>query len=235
MALLPGESVIKRDTKDSYTISVNGQPPAKRSGEPLEVGQSIPLQDAKRPFGLHMAAQPYLGIIFALTLLLVIVITNVPLRGWGSIFVIVVTVGLCIIISLIPGAWQTILDLFYILDIHINAAGYLLLSLVLFAMWAITVFWFDPQVYILFTPGQMKVHEQIGGGETVYDTTGMMTQHLRTDLFRHWILGLGSGDLIVRTAGAQSHEFRFANVLFVGRKLQMIEDLQRERAVVKGG
>jgi hypothetical protein len=62
----------------------------------------------------------------------------------------------------------------------------------------------------------------------------MVIQHLRDDIFRHWILGLGSGDLIVRTSGAHSHEFRMSNVLFVGRKLQLIEEMQRDRPVVTG-
>ncbi len=232
MAVVPATSSIQRTTEDAWEIKVNGQPPRTAAGEELKVGQSIPITAAKPPFGLHMASLPYLGIIFCLTLLLVTLITNVPLRGWASAFFILAVIALVVIISL-AGWWQYIVDFFFFLDIHINAAGYLFLSLVLFAIWALTVFFFDQQVYILFTPGQMKVHEQVGGGETVYDTTGMMTQHLRTDLFRHWILGIGSGDLVVRTAGAQSHEFRFSNVLFVGRKLQMIEELQREKKIVR--
>jgi len=46
------------------------------------------------------------------------------------------------------------------------------------------------------------------------------------------LLGLGSGDLIVRTSGAQTHQFEMPNVLFIGRKVQAIEDLLREKSVV---
>ena len=62
---------------------------------------------------------------------------------------------------------------------------------------------------------------------------GMAIQKQRDDLFRHWILGLGSGDLIVRTSGANAQEFDLHNVLFIGRKLELIEQMQRDRPVVK--
>ena len=57
---------------------------------------------------------------------------------------------------------------------------------------------------MIFTPGQMLVHQEVGSGETAYDTTGMVVAKRRSDLFRHWLLGFGSGDLLVKTAGAQS-------------------------------
>jgi hypothetical protein len=87
---------------------------------------------------------------------------------------------------------------------------------------------------MIFTPGQLKVRTEIGGGEKAFDTAGMTVEKQRSDLFRHWVLGLGSGDLIVNTSGANAHHFDLANVLFVGRKVQQIEDMLREKAVVKG-
>ena len=85
-----------------------------------------------------------------------------------------------------------------------------------------------------FTPGQLKVCLEIGGGETAYDTQGMTIEKKRDDLFRHWILGLGSGDLTVRTSGAQAHVFEMHNVMFVSAKLKEIEEMQRERPTVQG-
>ena len=93
---------------------------------------------------------------------------------------------------------------------------------------------FDRQIYMVFSPGQMRVRQEIGESETAFDTTGMVIQKQRSDLFRHWILGLGSGDLIVRTAGANPQEFHMHNVLFIGRKVKEIENLLRERQVVTG-
>jgi hypothetical protein len=86
---------------------------------------------------------------------------------------------------------------------------------------------------MIFTPGQLKVRTEIGGGEKVYDAFGMTLEKQRSDLFRHWVLGLGSGDLIVKTAGAQAHHFDLPNVLFIGKKVQEIEEMLKKRAVVE--
>src|SRR5262249_16015402 len=119
------------------------------------------------------------------------------------------------------------------LHIYIGFAGYLFTSTALFIMWAVSTVIVDQRVYIVFTPGQMKVCEEVGGGEQTYDTMGMSIEKHRDDLFRHWVLGLGSGDLTVRTAGAQVHTVVMPNVLFVGRKLQQIEAMQREKQTVQ--
>ena len=86
--------------------------------------------------------------------------------------------------------------------------------------------------YITFTPGQFKVCEEIGGGEQVYSTDGMTLQKQRSDFFRHYVLGLGSGDLIVRTTGAQAHQIDLPNVLFINAKLRQIENLLKTKNVV---
>jgi hypothetical protein len=148
--------------------------------------------------------------------------------------VVIVFLVLLIVIFALAGWWEHIFHHLDRLAIHINAAGYLFLSVVLLAVWLITFLFFDTQIYMIFTPGQLKVRTEIGGGEIAYDTTGMTIQKQRSDLFRHWILGLGSGDLIVNTAGAQVHHFDLPNVLFIGKKVQQIEDMLREKAVVRG-
>jgi hypothetical protein len=183
---------------------------------------------------VRTSANKNLGVTFVIVLLLVITITNVPLRGLWSVIVIVVIIFLMIIFSL-AGWWETIVDVVGALDIHINLAGYLVISVVLLAIWLITLLLFDQQIYMVFTPGQVRVRLEIGEGETAYDTTGMTVQKQRSDLFRHWILGLGSGDLIVTTSGAQAHHFDLPNVLFVGRKVKQIEAMLRARPVVRGG
>ena len=182
---------------------------------------------------LHMASSKNLGVFYALVLLLVITITNIPLRGLWSVMVIVIVVFTVIILALLR-VWNDVLTYFGFLDIRINLGGYLLISSVLFVIWCIVVFLFDKQLYMVFSPGQLRVRLEIGEGETAYDTTGMTIQKQRSDLFRHWILGLGSGDLIVRTSGAQAHHFDLPNVLFLGRKVREIEDLLRSRQVVSG-
>jgi hypothetical protein len=190
----------------------------------------LAMQQAPR---LHMTRHKSYGVVFATILLLVIVITNTPLRGLWSVIVIVIIVSLVIILALM-GAWEYILTHLGFLDIRINMGGYIFISAILFGIWLVIVIFFDQQVYMVFTPGQLRVRLAIGEGETAYDTSGMTLEKQRSDLFRHWILGLGSGDLIVRTAGAQTHQFDLHNVLFVGRRLRDIEEMLRARPVVAG-
>ena len=180
---------------------------------------------------LHAAKSKDYGVLFATTLLLVIVITNVPLRGGWSFAIIVFAILIAIILAL-AHKWDEILDTLSLLDIRINAGGYLFISSILFGIWLITILVFDRRIYMTFTPGQMRVCTEIGGGEKVYSTAGMALEKQRSDLFRHWVLGLGSGDLIVKTAGAQAHDFDLHNVLFIGKKVKQIEGLMK-RVVVQ--
>ncbi len=175
----------------------------------------------------HISKGREFGVLFAIVLLLVIVITNVPLRGLWSFMVIFLIIALSIIFGL-AGWWDVILRYFTSLDIRINEGGYFFISFILFAIWLFTVLVFDKQIYMVFTPGQFKVCTEVGGGEQTYSTIGMTLEKQRSDLFRHWILGLGSGDLIVKTTGAQAHHFEMPNVLFIGRKMQRIEDMVRK-------
>jgi hypothetical protein len=180
-----------------------------------------------RPTKLRTYPGKNLGVLFATVLLLVLVFTNIPLRGMWSWMVIFLVIALTIIFALADW-WGYILTTFSLLDIRINAGGYFYISGILFGIWLFTTMFFDKQIYMVFTPGQFKVCTEVGGGEQVYSTVGMTLEKQRSDLFRHWILGLGSGDLIVKTTGAQAHHFEMSNVLFVGRKVQQIEDMVRQ-------
>lgn len=179
---------------------------------------------------LHMTSTKGMGVLYAVILLLVIVITNVPLRGLWSVIAIVGIILLALIFQL-AGWWDEILRYFSFLDIRINMGGYFFIATVLFVAWLVTITVFDRQIYIVFTPGQLKVCTEIGGGEKVYDAFGLHLEKQRSDLFRHWILGLGSGDLIVKTSGASSAHFDLPNVLFIGRKVAMIENLMKKKMV----
>jgi hypothetical protein len=200
-------------------------------------GETIPPSGVKaegedKPF-LHVAENKSFGVLYTVVLMLLIVITNVPMRGLWSVVVIVVIVMLSIIFALADW-WGPILGAIGRLHIHINAAGYLLISLAMLVIWLVTLVFFDPQIYMTFTPGQLRVRQTIGGGEDVHDTAGMVVRKQRNDLFRHWILGLGSGDLIVQTSGATSQHFDLPNVLFIGYKVKQIEEMLREKPVVQG-
>lgn len=179
---------------------------------------------------MHIAKSKNVGVVFVAVLLLVIAITNIPLRGLWS-FIVILFVLFFTIIFAIMDWWATIFDLFTLLDIRINMAGYFVISSVLFVLWLFVFIFFDRQIYMVFEPGQLRVRQAIGDAETTYDTTGMTTMKQRSDLFRHWVLGLGSGDLIVKTSGANATEIHMNNVLFIGYKHNEIEELLRSREV----
>jgi hypothetical protein len=231
MAIVPKDTVVRRDA----TVLVDNKDEhrkeeyAHRDVLMAPEGKAIP--SSGNPH-LRIATEKSYGVIYLVVLILLIVITNVPLRGMWSVAVIMTIIFVTIILAQ-AHKWGPILEALGRLHIHINAAGYLLISLTLFVVWLVTVLLFDPQIYMVFTPGQLRIRQEIGGGEEVHDTAGMVVRKQRNDLFRHWILGLGSGDLIVNTAGAATQHFDLPNVLFVGYKVRQIENMLRERPVVQ--
>jgi hypothetical protein len=181
---------------------------------------------------IYMNRHKWLGTVYTIVLLIVIVITSVTLRGLWSVFVLVLLIMVSIIFA-VAGWWEYIFTHLGQLAIYINLGGYLTLSLMLFGLWCLNFFVLDRQTYMIFTPGQVRVRLEIGAGETVYDTAGMVFHKQRSDLFRHWILGLGSGDLVVRPANL-GYALELPNVLRVGRKVRQIEELVKEKVVVSG-
>jgi hypothetical protein len=87
---------------------------------------------------------------------------------------------------------------------------------------------------MVFTRGQLRVKVAISQGETVFDTRGIVLERHRDDLFRHWFLGFGSGDLTVNTGGPNPRRLEWPNVLGIGRKLRLIHIMLQEREVVRG-
>jgi hypothetical protein len=227
-----GVTVTFTDDKDKNKTTKEGQnviivaPPGL---EPADAGNKDgPRENPK----IHMSRGRGMGVLFCIILLLVIVITNVPLRGLWSVITIVTIILLALIFQL-AGWWDDLLRYFALLDIRINAGGYFFIATTLLIAWLVTVLVFDRQVYIVFTPGQVKVCTEIGGGEKVYDAMGLHLEKQRSDLFRHWILGLGSGDLIVKTGGAQAQQFDLPNVMFIGRKVAAIEELMKRKVTME--
>jgi hypothetical protein len=208
------------DGREAHLTPADGQ---VRPGEPLPAPE--------QPY-VRMARSQFLGTLFFITLLVVFVSSNVPLRGlweWIGVLAIALTIAL---LSLY-GWWGTVVNWFYLLHVQINLAGYVFLSTWLFAIWAVTVFYFDTRTYIIISPGQVRVRQAIGQGEKIYDAT-LLALHLQPNiLFRHRVLGLfAAGDLIVRTGGPHADVFEWPNVLFVRSRLKQIEHLLQSREVV---
>jgi hypothetical protein len=232
MAIVPAKTVPKEklqvelepgktETRDALILDGKEKLVTRKNAD----GQQEPF-----PATIYMARQKWMGTVFAIVLLIVIIITNITLRGLWSVFVLVVLIMLSIIFA-VAGWWETIVFRLGQLAIFINLGGYFTISLILFVFWFLTFFVFDRQTYMIFTPGQVRVRLEIGGGETVYDTMGMVVQKERSDMFRHWVLGFGSGDLVIRPAGL-GHALHLPNVLNVSRKVRQIEELVREKLVV---
>jgi hypothetical protein len=54
----------------------------------------------------------------------------------------------------------------------------------------------------------------------------MMVEKLRDDIFRHWVLGLGSGDIhLITNSGHRREEQLIHNVLFADRKVAALQRL----------
>jgi hypothetical protein len=244
MVIVPGDSayMVKTkgaDGKDHARVDLgDGQQMAKIS-EKLPDDEKAKYAEKHRDLGAtddvfkvkpHVSDRSWMGPTFIILLLLVIVITSVPLRGLWSLVALIGLVVLVLLISLFHW-WDTILDAFIGLHVFINLAGYLLLSTILLIAWATSTFIFDRRSYIVFTPGQIRVCEEIGSRERTYDTTGMTIEKHRDDWFRHIFLGFGSGDLSVRTAGADRNEILMPNVALIGFKIDPIQQLIRQRQV----
>ncbi|MBM4071306.1 MAG: hypothetical protein FJ271_20565 [Planctomycetes bacterium] len=165
-----------------------------------------------------------LGVIYTVVFLLVLLMTNVTVRGIASLTVIITVLALTFLFAYLDW-WDNIFSAVSTLAIYMNMGFDIFFSTSVFILWASAFFLFDRMNYWRFRPGQL-IHERVfGGGAQTYDTHGMSVAKLRDDLFRHWILGFGSGDLQIASTGARKEEFTVPNVLSIGSKLQVIQRL----------
>lgn len=243
LAILPSGATVtpKKDDKGAtwkddkgntyYTVGVPGD--ATTTSLTKAVDNSSPAPGAvANAFPTRVSQHAWMGPMFCVVLLLTVVITNVPLRGLWSFLVLLMVLVLALIITLIPSGWDKLLGALNGLHIYINMAGYLFIATVVFILWAVSVFIFDQRTYLVVTPGQIRVCEHVGASIRTYDTTGMAFEKQRDDLFRHWLLGFFSGDLIVRTSGAERETIRLPNVLWIGWRLEEVQHLLAEKATV---
>jgi hypothetical protein len=180
----------------------------------------------------RVASNPYLGTWFFLTLILVFVSSNVQLRGlWEWIGILAVALGVSVVS--LYGLWGHLVDWFRLLHIHINLAGYVFISVWVFAIWVVSVFIFDHRTYIIFSAGQVRVLDEIGQAEKVYDVTNLTFQVQPNVLIRHRLLGFyGAGDLVLRTGGPHPEVLEWPNVLFARSRLKQIQERLKSREVV---
>jgi hypothetical protein len=224
MAVVPAGTTVEKAT-----------PPGEPVRDALVVpsGQSLPPQplagDDQNP-RLLVAANNNYGVVFVFTILLVVTVTNITVRGLASIIVIAaMLIGALVLAQL--NMWNDIFRFFGGLDIRMNAGGYFAIAAPLCAIWLFAFFFYDRYSYIVVTHGQVLVRQAIGDGEIAVDTTSLMLEKRRNDFFRHWLLGFGAGDLHIKTGGAANLDFELNNVLFVGSKIERIQNKLREKEV----
>jgi hypothetical protein len=165
-----------------------------------------------------------LGVIYTLLFLLLIVVTSARVRGMKGALIIA---GLAFLTLLFVHLewWTAILGWLGHQSICLSLGFYLFSSSVLCVVWFISVFVIDHMSFWRFRPGQVT-HEYLGGiVDKSYDTDNMVLQKRQDDIFRHWVIGLGSGDLLMQTMGGQGQESNVANVLFVIGKISRIQRL----------
>jgi hypothetical protein len=163
-----------------------------------------------------------LGVIFTLTFFLVIMITNLTLRGTSSVVAILLVIIATLTLAYFQ-LWDIALHALGRLAIYMNLGFYLFFATAVFLVWAFTFFFYDRLTYWRVRKGQITQERVIGTAERSFDTRGMVFEKHQEDLFRHWVLGMGSGDLQISTTGAKRETIDVSNVLFVNHKLDKIQ------------
>jgi hypothetical protein len=170
------------------------------------------------------------GVIFVMVLLAVAFSSTVLLRGMVSVVAILALVASAVALAWI-GWWGSILGFLGGLEIRINAAGYLCIGVPLFVAWVGVVGVYDRMHYVIFGRGQIRYVLEVGDGEVVMPSEGAVVEKKRSDVFRHWVLGLGTGDLMIRSAAPNSPTIELKNVVRIQTKLAVIDKMLREKAV----
>lgn len=188
----------------------------------LLYGKEVPVINESGAALIYPSSGP--GVTFTVTLLLVIFITNVAVRGVWSIVVVLGVLFLTVLFAYL-GWWDVIISLLPKLSVFMNLGFYVFFATVVFLIWMFTFFVYDRMTYWRVTPGQVTYEVVVGGGQKSYDTRGMVVEKYQEDLFRHWILGFGSGDIHISTTGARKEEIVLRNVLFVDYNIRRIQQL----------
>lgn len=179
---------------------------------------------------VHMARSRWPGVIFVLTILVVVIAGHVWMRGPWGLFV-AASVAAVIFFGSWLDLWDPFFKWFKMLRIHINLGGYLVFSTVLFVVWALAVFVFDRRTYMIFSVGQVRIRDELGDQEKVFDTHSIAFEKKPYDWFR-WLAGFGAGDMILRIGGPNAQVIEMPNIVGVGRWLQLMETRLRTRDVV---
>ena len=182
-------------------------------GKLVEVG-------GHKPVTIHPDA--WIGLSFLTLFCFVFWATHVKARGVWSLVAVLITALAAIGIQWSFG-WAALFTQLGFLLIYMNLAFYLFLSTFFLAIWVISFFVMSRFTYWRFTHGQVTAH-RFGGLAHSLDTLGMGVKKLPDDLFLHWLLGLGAGDLELTMGG---EKFLIENVLNVRGRARQAQNIIR--------
>jgi hypothetical protein len=229
LAIVPdgAKVIMDRETDTSIDYRLIVSKPTTKSLDHAKVATDA--GEEKSVFKPRISQKAWMGPVFCVVLLLTVVITNVPLRGLWSFLVILLLIVLALLVTVVPRGWDSLLGALFNLHVFINMAGYLFIATAVFILWAVSVFVFDQRTYMVVEPGQIRLCEHVGASIRNLDATGLEFEKQRDDLFRHWLLGFFSGDLIIHLP--DKSQIRLPNVLWIGWRLEEVQQLLREKSV----
>ena len=108
LAIVPPKANLSIDQKETdekqtvYRFAV-GKPTTKSLDRAEEISKNT---TGESPFKPRMSQHAWMGPVFCVILLLTVIITNVPLRGLWSFFVLLMLVVVALLISLVPQGWD---------------------------------------------------------------------------------------------------------------------------------
>lgn len=168
------------------------------------------------------------GITYILVMAFALFATGVNLRGVWALLTMVCIVFTAFIM-LYFGVWDSALSWAVNQPVYLNHGFYLAIGVILFIPWCIVMFFFDSRKYVKIESNTVTVVHEIGEGERAFDTIGVMMEKKLDNFFKHYLLGFGSGDLIIRTSGGSSDVIYLPNVLHVNQVLKELEFVRAQR------
>ena len=220
----------------AWTYADGGQMAVHTAGGEEAVSSTDPakktLANRLIPAQMTVARTNTPGVLFCVTLLLTAVVSSITLRGMISVIALISLVVVVLVLSLFNW-WDDVFRFFGGLDVRMNAAGYLFLGTPLLVLWLLVVLIYDRGSYVIFDEGQIRYVREIGENELVVPADRAQVEKKRSDVFRHWLVGFGTGDLVIRTGqGGQSIELE--NVVGISRKLDVINTMLRKKSITTG-
>ncbi|MDB5308599.1 MAG: hypothetical protein JWO38_2801 [Gemmataceae bacterium] len=224
MAVVPKGTVVKHGLiVDGAPHDVLIAPEGTSFGLAREEGQ------AATP-GMTVSSNNSLGVLFVATLVVVALASTILLRGLVSLVALVLMITLVVTLALFD-LWNDVLLFLGGLDIRMNAAGYLAVGIPLLVAWLLVIFVYDRAHYVVFDQGQIRYVLEVGDNEVALQAEGAVVEKKRNDVFRHWLLGFGTGDLVIRVGGPNGQAIELENVINISKKLVLIDKMLKEKAI----